>query len=541
MSDEPGAAAGGKEFDLPRLCRYFSERSPQPVVAVEGPAHIVRYFNPAFAQLAGKTADELIGRLFADAVPEGAENGCVAMLDRVFRTGKPENLAEQEHRQVRPDPVYWSYEMWAVLGADERPVGVMIQVTDATAAAAFRTRAAAMNEALMISSVHQHELAQAEEALSARRQAAVEARDHFLAVLSHELRNPLAALSNGLQLLELVGTDAVRASSSRAMMGRQLKQLVRLVDDLLDVSRITTGKLELRKERVDLASVLQAAVEASRPLIDRGGHELTVTLPPDPVLLDADTTRLAQVFLNLLNNAAKYSEPGGHIRLSVAREGCEVVVRVRDTGIGLSAAHLPHVFEVFVQVDTAWQRAQGGLGIGLSLVKEFVERHGGRVEARSDGPGRGSEFVVRLPAAVDSPAVDPSAVTADGPTGPRHRVLVVDDNQDAADSLATILGILGHEVRAAHDGVAGVAAAAEFRPDVVLMDLGMARLNGYEAARRIRAEPWGRRPFLVALSGWGADEDRRRTRDAGFDRHLVKPVDLDALTRLIAEVPIESP
>jgi len=510
------------------------------MVAVEGLAHIVRYFNPAFAQLAGKTADELIGRLFADAVPEGAENGCVAMLDRVFRTGKPENLAEQEHRQVRPDPVYWSYEMWAILGADEQPAGVVIQVTDATAAAAFRARAAAMNEALIISSVRQHELGQAEEALSARRQAAVEARDHFLAVLSHELRNPLAALSNGLQLLEMVGTDAAQASGCRGMMGRQLNQLVRLVDDLLDISRITTGKLELRKERLNLASVLRAAVEASRPVIDGGRHELTFTLPPDPILLDADPARLAQVFLNLLNNAAKYSEPGGHIRLSVARDGGEVVVSVRDTGIGIPAAALPHVFEVFVQVDAAWQRAQGGLGIGLSLVKEFVERHGGRVEARSDGPGKGSEFVVRLPIEVETAAVLPPTL-AETSHGPRRRVLVVDDNRAAAESLAMLLGYMGHEVRTAYDGEAGLATAAAFRPELILMDLGMPRVDGYEAARRIRTEPWGRGPFLVALTGWGTDDDRQRTHDAGFDRHLVKPVSPDALRRVLAEIANESP
>jgi len=511
------------------------------MVAVEGAMHVIRYLNPAFAHLVGTPAEQMLGRPFADSVPEGAENECVATLDRVFSTGMPAFLSEQEHRQGLPASVYWSYEMWAILGADSRPAGVMMQVTNATAATAFRARAAAMNEALLLSSLRQHELAEAEEALSARRQAAVEARDHFLAVLSHELRNPLAALSTGLQLLELVESDAVKASGSRAMMRRQLKQLVRLVDDLLDVSRITTGKLELRKERVDLASVLRAAVEASRPMIEGGGHELAITLPPDPVLLDADLARLAQVFMNLLANAAKYSEPGGHIRLAARRDGPDVVVSVRDTGIGIAAAHLPHIFEVFVQVDTAWQRVQGGLGIGLSLVKEFVERHGGHVEARSDGPGKGSEFIVRLPMAAAVPAAVPSAFPAERPPGPERRVLVVDDNRDAAESLAILLEIVGHEVRTAHDGEAGVAAAAEFRPDVILMDIGMPRLNGYEAARRIRAESGGGVPFLVALTGWGADDDRRRTRAAGFDRHLVKPVDLDALKRMIAELPIESP
>jgi CheY-like chemotaxis protein/two-component sensor histidine kinase len=320
-----------------------------------------------------------------------------------------------------------------------------------------------------------------------------------------------------------------------------LKQMVRLVDDLLDVSRITTGKLELRRERVDLASVVRDAVEASRPLIDRGGHELTVALPPDPVLLDADPARLAQVFLNLLNNAAKYSDRGGHIRLSVERDRNEVVVSVRDTGIGIPASHLSHVFEVFVQVDTAWHRVQGGLGIGLSLVKEFVGLHGGRVEAHSDGLGKGSEFVVRLPAAAASCATDPPTAAAETSRAPRRRILVVDDNRDAAESLAEMLEIMGHEVRAAHDGEAAGVAVAEFRPEVVLMDLGMPKVDGYEAARRIRAEPWGNEPFLVALTGWGADEDRRRTQEAGFDRHLVKPVTLDALTELLATMHTPSP
>ena len=397
MGAELELDAAEHDAPIPRLCRYLSERSPQPMVAVEGTTHVVIYLNPAFARLVGRERKDLVGRPFAEAVPEGEGNGCLALLDRVFRTGIPENLAEQEHRHTQPRPVYWSYAVWAILGEDERPAGVMIQVTDATETAIFRRQAVAMNEALLVSATRQHELAEAAESLSARLQAAVQARDHFLAVLSHELRNPLAALSNGLQLLKLAGKDPVAAESSRAMMERQLKQMVRLVDDLLDVSRITTGKLELRKERVDLAAVVRDAVEASRPLIDRGGHELTVTLPPDPVLLDADPTRLAQVFVNLLNNAAKYSEPGGHIRLTAEREGSEVVVCVRDTGIGIPADELPHVFEMFMQVDTAWQRAQGGLGIGLSLVKELVELHGGRVEAHSDGPGKGSEFVVRLP------------------------------------------------------------------------------------------------------------------------------------------------
>jgi PAS domain S-box-containing protein len=526
------------------LLQYLSEHSPESIVAVEGTTHVVSYLNPAFARLVGKEKKDLIGHPLAAAVPEGDNNGCLALLDRVFRTGISESLSEQEHLQSQSRPVYWSYSVWAILGADKRPAGVMIQVTDSTDAANFRQQSVAMNEALLVSASRQHELAEVAKTFSARLQAAVQTRDHFIAVLSHELRNPLAAFSSGLHLLKLAGGDPITAESSQEMMERQLKQMVRLVDDLLDVSRITTGKLELHKQPVELASVIQSSLEASRQAIDLGGHELTVTLPPDPILMDADPARLAQAFSNLLNNAAKYSEPGGHIWLSAERDGSEVTIRVRDAGIGISADKLPHIFEVFMQADTSWRRVQGGMGIGLSLVKEFIELHGGRVEAHSDGAGKGSEFIVRLSA---QDAVGPVATGVELPTAPaksrevQRRILVVDDNRDAAESLATMLRLMGHEVRTACDGETGVAIAAEFRPEVILMDLGMPRMDGFEAARRIRSEPWGSGPLLVALTGWGADDDRKRTQEAGFDRHLVKPVAPDALTELMAEIPTKSP
>jgi PAS domain S-box-containing protein len=523
---------------FPRLCRYLSERSPQPMVAVDGTTHVVTYANPAFAKLVGREVKDLLSRPFAEAVPEGVENGCLALLDRVFRTGAPENLAEQEHRQSQPRPIYWSYAMWPILGPDGRPMGVMIQVTDATETTLFRKQAVAINESLLVSATRQHQLTEVAESLSARLEAAVRARDHFLAILSHELRNPLAAFSSGLQLLTLATDDREVVANSKEMMERQLKQMVRLVDDLLDVSRITTGKLELHKERVELASVVRDAVEASRTFIDSKGHQLTVVLPPGPVVLDADPARLAQVFLNLLNNAAKYSEPCQNIRLSARLDGGEIEVCVQDHGIGIPAAKLPHIFEAFMQVDTSWQRTQGGMGIGLSLVKEFVELHGGSVEARSMGLRQGSEFLVRLPVATGD-ELKP-AVAAKNLHGPRRRILVVDDNCDAAASLAMILKMMGHEVRIAHDGEAAVAVAAEYRPRLVLMDLGMPKVDGYEAARRIRLQPWGAELFLVALTGWGAEEDRRRTQDGGFDSHLVKPVDMDILKRLIAEMPINA-
>ncbi len=319
-------------------------------------------------------------------------------------------------------------------------------------------------------------------------------------------------------------------------MGRQLEQMVHIVDDLLDVSRVSHGKLQLRLERIDLATVVSGAVETARPIIDDAGHDLTVELPAEPIDLEADATRLGQVFSNLLTNAAKYSEPGSRIRLSAAREGAGVVaIRVRDTGVGIPTEMLPKIFGMFTQVERTLEKSQGGLGIGLTLVKRLVEMHGGTVEARSDGPGLGSEFIVRLPVATEPAVLEPAppagkAVAASSP----RRILVADDNEDAATTLAMILEILGHDVRIANDGAAAVTLAAAFRPEVVLLDIGMPKLNGYEACARIRAEPWAGAVTLVALTGWGQDEDRRRSHEAGFDHHLVKPVDPAALEKLLA-------
>jgi signal transduction histidine kinase/CheY-like chemotaxis protein len=363
-------------------------------------------------------------------------------------------------------------------------------------------------------------------------------KDEFLATLAHELRNPLAPIRNALQILRLADGNKEAVVKVRSIMERQLQQMVRLVDDLLDASRISRNKLILRKERVGLDAVLQNAVEVSRPLIEASGHELTVAVPQEPLFLDADPTRLAQVFVNLLNNAAKYTNRGGHIRLTVEREGSDVVVAVADTGIGIPADMLPRVFEMFTQVDRSLERSQGGLGIGLSLVKKLVEMHGGSVEARSDGPGKGSRFAVRLPVVL-SLAHETQRVEGGGDQAGRpgrRRILVVDDNRDSAESLALMLRMMGNEVFTAHDGLEAVEAAGNFRPDVVLLDLGMPKMNGYAAARCIRQQAWGRNMVLVALTGWGQEEDRRKSKEAGFDHHLVKPVEASTLERLLAEL-----
>ena len=359
-------------------------------------------------------------------------------------------------------------------------------------------------------------------------------KDEFLATLAHELRNPLAPIRNGLQLMGLAGGNGEAVEQARIMMDRQLGQMVRLVDDLMDVSRITRGKLELKKERLQLAEVINSAVETSRPLIEQMGHELTVILPKHSVVVEADLTRLAQVFVNLLNNAAKYSDSGGHIRLTAERQGSDVVITVKDNGIGIAADQLPHIFEMFIQVDRSLEKAQGGLGIGLTLVQRLVEMHDGRIEARSDGPGKGSEFVVRLPVVVEASVPPKSHDRHEGHMKSSLRILIVDDNRDSADSLAMMLKIMGNDTHTAYDGEEAVTSSEKFRPDVILLDIGLPKLNGYEACRRIRALTGGEKLVIIAQTGWGQDEDRQRTHDAGFDHHLVKPVEPFALMKLLA-------
>jgi PAS domain S-box-containing protein len=360
-------------------------------------------------------------------------------------------------------------------------------------------------------------------------------KDEFIALLAHELLNPLAPLRNGLQIMRLAPGDSAAVAQARTMMERQLGHVVRLIDDLLDVSRINRHKMELRRSRVHLADVISSAVETARPLIDESGRHLSVTLPPEPIFLDADLTRLAQVFSNLLTNSAKYTERGGRIWLAAERRGGEVVATVRDDGIGIPAEALPSIFDMFSQVGRTVERSTGGLGIGLALVKGLVEMHGGAVEAHSAGVGKGSTFTVRLPILESRPEGVAGAPPQGSPAakGPGKRVLVVDDNRDAAASTATLLRLMGNEVRTAHDGVEAVSAAEAFEPQVILMDVGMPRLNGYEATRRIREQPWGRSMVIVALTGWGQEGDKERSREAGCDSHLVKPVNLTDLEKLV--------
>jgi signal transduction histidine kinase len=356
-------------------------------------------------------------------------------------------------------------------------------------------------------------------------------KDQFLATLSHELRNPLAPIRNASHILGMPGLRDEQLRNARDVIQRQVGHMALLLDDLLDVSRITRGKLELKKARVELAPLVDAAVETVRPLLERKRHAFEATLPPQPLALQADPLRVSQILSNLLNNAAKYTDAGGHIRLSAWSQDGAVVLEVADDGIGIAPEALPHLFQMFSQVQGTSGRSEGGLGIGLALVRGLAELHGGQVEAHSEGPGRGSRFRVQLPLGEQAPAG--VAQPASGGSGGGARILVVDDNGDAADTLALLLEASGHEVRVAYDGRGGLAAAREFRPDVALLDIGLPDVSGHELARSIRREPWGAKVRLVALTGWGQDEDRRRTSDAGFDEHLTKPVDPAVLARVL--------
>lgn len=364
-------------------------------------------------------------------------------------------------------------------------------------------------------------------------------KDEFLATLAHELRNPLAPISMGLEILQLSADDPETAAEIRPMMQRQTLHMVRLIDDLLDVSRITRGKLVLQKSQVDLSDIVRNALDAARPWIDEADHHVSVHLPDKRLMLYADAGRLTQVFTNLLNNAAKYTPRAGQIDLIVEQHGGFVTVTVSDTGIGISPDKLEQVFDMFAQLHDPIEHGPGGLGIGLTLVKELVVMHAGTVDVESRGNNLGTTFHVRLP--VLSEQLDSSAGCAKDECSlqpaTKHRVLVVDDNCDALEALSRLLTSMGHDVYCAHDGLEALELGQRFRPNIVLMDLGMPKLNGFEAARRMRQESWGKDLALVATSGWGQAEDRRRSAEAGFDRHLVKPVTVEAL-RKILEVPV---
>jgi PAS domain S-box-containing protein len=465
--------------------------------------------NRTYCAITGYDADALLGMTYLDVTHPDDRDRTHGLVEPFLR--EHAGAFEMEKRYVRRDGRTIHVQVCGTLirDADGRPIRLLGCVEDITQ----RRR------------------------IEEERRDADRRKDEFLAMLSHELRNPLAPIRNALSVLSLADADPGATAWAREVIDRQTGVLTHLVDDLLDVARITQGKVTLHRATVRLAGVVTAAVEASQPLIDARRHRLEVDLPDEPLYVDGDTTRLSQVVLNLLNNAAKYTPDGGHIRLSLAREADRAVLRVADDGDGLAPETLATAFDLFTQADRSLDRAQGGLGIGLTLVRRLVELHGGCVDAHSDGPGLGAEFVVRLPLvpAPAAPVTPPGGVPrlTDAAIRPL-RILVVDDNHDAADTLARLLRRLGHEVHTCYDGQEACRQALAFAPGVVLLDLGLPGLDGFEVARRLRREPALDGLRILALTGYGSESDRRRAVEAGFDGHLVKPVALDQLLQLLA-------
>lgn len=496
--------------------RAFLERLPAGAYTCD-PDGLITYFNQHAAQLWGRSPklNDPIDR-FCGSFKLYTIDGSPIMHDECWMALALRNLRDYNGHEImieRPDgrrltalahasPIH--NEVGNLIGA----VNVLVDISDRK---------------------------QAEEALK----DADRSKNEFLATLAHELRNPLAPIRAAVKILQIKSKPTPESQSALDVIERQTRQMTRLIDDLLDIARITSNKLELRRAPVELSQVMAAAVETSRPLIEQRGHKLIAKAPAAPINIDGDLVRLAQVISNLLNNAAKYTERGGRIWLESGRKKDAAVIKVRDTGVGIPAAALPRIFEMFTQAGRG-SESRSGLGIGLTLVKRLVEMHGGTITAHSDGPGKGSEFVIRIPVALSSaPRANPPArkklkSRTDGKKP--IRILVVDDNQDSADSLGMLMKLLGNDVRIVNDGLAAVAVANEFEPQVVLLDIGLPTLNGYEAARKIRKQPWGSQAVLVAVTGWGETVDRQRSKKAGFDHHLVKPVEPDVLTTLLASL-----
>jgi PAS domain S-box-containing protein len=488
-----------------------------------------QWVSKVYAEMLGRTPEQIVGRPILEVLGRQSFDQLRPHFEQALAGEKVSYEEEVDYPGVGRRWIKAVYTpTFDVACMADGWVAVVLDLTDR------KRMEEALREGEARLAAHLSERVQFETAL----QETDRSKDRFLATLAHELRNPLVPLRNAVEILRRSDGDAAEREQLLAMMGRQLHQLTRLIDDLLDVSRISQGKVQVRKERVELAGIVRSALETARPFIESQGHELSVTLPAQPVCLDADPTRLAQVVANLLHNAAKYTDSGGRIWLTAQRQGNDAVLSVRDTGIGIAAEHLPQLFAMFSQAAPALARSHGGLGIGLALVRGLVELHGGTVEAHSDGIGQGSEFLVRLPA-VDGSLSSVAMPTEDGGQsggGPRRRILVVDDNRDVAETMAAIMQMLGHETRMAYDGLDGLQAAAEFRPDVVILDIGLPMMNGYEAARQLRQQPWGQGVVLIALTGWGQEEDKRRALEAGFDHHLTKPIGVTALEKLLAQI-----
>jgi PAS domain S-box-containing protein len=515
--------------------RMFSlfEQAPVAMAVVRGEHHAFELVNRCFEEMVGPRP--LLGRRFVDAFPELAALHVDALFDRVRATGEPfsaqEFRADLDRGAGAPEESTFSFNLHPVRDTDDGEARLVIVAVDITERVRARTKleAAAVERGVL--------LAQAMDA-QRRAEAASRAKDEFLAMLGHELRNPLAPIVTALELMRLRAGGV--AERERSVIERQVKHLALLVDDLLDVSRITRGMIPLKKRRMELAEVVSRALDLASPLLEQRHQHLRVAVPTPGLAVDADPTRLTQVVSNILTNAAKYTAPHGHIDVEASRDQQgEIVLCVRDDGIGIAPEMLPRVFDLFMQERQALDRAEGGLGLGLAIVRSLVTLHGGSVVARSKGKGFGAEFVVRLPAAgpaaATDPALGPHRSEQTPPPASRHRILIVDDNPDAATLLADSLTARGHTTRVAHDGPAALRLADEFLPDVALLDIGLPVMDGYELAHRLRERPPLRHIRLIAVTGYGQADDRRRSREAGFDVHLVKPVQLKQLGALLDE------
>ena len=500
-----------------RLHTQFMQ-APVAVSVVTGPRFVYEHANPLYLEMIGRTA--IVGRSMFEVFPELPPTAPVfAMLETILTTGQPYRADELcvpiDRGRGGPEDTYFKFSCQPIRGESGAVDAIMTVAVDVTAQVSARQRS---------------------EELARELRAADQRKDEFLAMLAHELRNPMAAVSTAISLLEQVEGDPERSAKYRDTARRQMTNLVRLVDDLLDVSRITRGKIELRCAELDLAAIVQQALSATRPAFEARGHELATTLASGGFRMSGDATRLEQIVVNLLTNAAKYTDPNGRVDVHLTRErsatGTQAVLRVRDSGRGIPPDMLDRVFDLFVQVTPSIDRRTGGLGLGLTLVKRLAEMHGGSVSATSAGPGTGSEFVVRLPLLDRVGVGTPRYLEAiDAPAAQSRRILLVEDADDVRDTLSAYLRGLGHEVHVARDGVEGVARIAELHPDVAFVDIGLPLLDGFEVARRARAG--SRPPYLVALTGYGGEDARTQAREAGFDLHLTKPVDLATLPRLI--------
>ncbi|MDI1433982.1 ATP-binding protein [Polyangium sorediatum] len=510
-------------------------QAPVAIASFRGPRHVFELANPYYETMVGKT--NLAGRAYVDVFPELADHPIIGILDRVYTTGVPyvtdELRIDIDRGSGHVEESHFSFNLFPVRGASGEPEGFLCVAVDVTERVRARKR---LEEAMQ----EREELLVREQEARRQAESANRSKDEFLAMLGHELRNPLAPITTALYLMRMRAGDV--AARERAVIERQVKHLAQLVDDLLDVSRITRGKVELKKERIEVAEVVAKAIEMASPLLEQRRHHLTVEVPSRGLVVDGDGTRLAQVMSNLLTNAAKYTESGGQIVVEAERRGRDVEIRVRDNGIGIAADVLPRVFDFFVQDSQSLDRAQGGLGLGLAIVRNLVTMHGGTVSARSEGKGRGSEFVVRLPGVAGLSKAEgartwggeEAKAAVAGRAG--HRILVVDDNEDAAMLLAESLGSLGHQTRVASDGPSALRLAENFRPDIALLDIGLPVMDGYELAHRLRERPELDRLRLIAVTGYGQASDRSLSQKAGFDAHLVKPVQFDRLAGLVEEL-----